>query len=134
MAAKLELVSLVQVKKMDRAIEFYRKNLGAKVVMRGTGPMKDYWSSLEVAGANVWLVRGGPAEKRKLAYHAFVTKDIRKFVATLKRRKVRFDKAERSTPDTKVEGEIAFEGFGASAFFHDTEGNLLMAWQTMMAM
>jgi hypothetical protein len=31
--------------------------------------------------------------------------------------------------ETKVEGPIAYESFGASAFFKDSEGNLLMVWQ-----
>ena len=33
---------------------------------------------------------------------------------------------------TKVDGPIAYEEFGASAFFKDSEGNLLMLWQGFM--
>ena len=32
-------------------------------------------------------------------------------------------------PKSRVEGPIAFETFGAAAFFKDPEGNLLMIWQ-----
>jgi catechol 2,3-dioxygenase-like lactoylglutathione lyase family enzyme len=129
MVEKLQMVSLIPVKQMPRAIAFYTKHLGARVVMRGDGPMKDWWAAVRLGGVDVWFVRAEGAEKRKLAYQTFVVKDIRKFVAGLKRRKVRFDRPERTNPATRIEGSIAFEPFGAAAFFHDTEGNLLMAWQ-----
>jgi predicted enzyme related to lactoylglutathione lyase len=134
MATGPRLVTLIPIKKMDRAIKFYTKTLGAKVTYRGRGDMKNFWASLKVAGAEVWFVAPDKPEKRELAYHTFVVKDIKKFVAHLKRRGVKFEKAEPVSKDTKIEGPIATEAFGASAMFKDTEGNLLMAWQNFPPM
>jgi catechol 2,3-dioxygenase-like lactoylglutathione lyase family enzyme len=129
MASDAGLVTLIPVKKMDRAIRFYTETLGAKVVYRGQGEMRKWWASLKLAGADVWFTRGPKWEKRKLAYQTLLVKDIRKYVARLKKAGVKFDKPERMNAQTKVEGPIAFESFGASAFFKDSEGNLLMVWQ-----
>jgi predicted enzyme related to lactoylglutathione lyase len=134
MASGPQLVTLIPIKKMDRAIKFYTKMVGAKVTMRADGPMKDFWASLKIGGTEVWFVNPGESEKRKLAYTTFVVKDIKKFVAKLKTSGVKFEKVQRMDKDTKVDGPIAFEKFGASAFFKDTEGNLLMAWQNSSAM
>jgi predicted enzyme related to lactoylglutathione lyase len=133
MAAGAKMVSLIPIRKMDRAIAFYTKTMGGKVRMRASGPMKNLWAALTVGGADVWLVSPGVTEKRKLAYHSFVVKDIKKYVAGLRRHGVKFDKAEKMSPETRIDGPIAFDEFGASAFFKDSEGNLLMAWQDMMS-
>lgn len=129
MLDKGRLATLVPVKKMDRAIRFYTKTLGGKVSYRPRGEMRKYWSSLELAGAPIWLVAVEKPEKRKLAYSTFLVKDIRAEVALLRKKRVAFDRAQRSSRGTKVEGPIAFEPFGASAFFKDSEGNLLMLYQ-----
>jgi len=134
MAAEAQLVTLIPVKKMSRAIAFYTKKLGAKVEYRGRGAMKDFWAALRVGGAPVWFISPEEREKRKLAYNTFVVKDIRKYVEALQRRGVKFARAERGSKETKIEGPIAFEPFGASAFFKDSEGNMLMAWQNFPPM
>jgi len=134
MASGPSLVTLVPVRKMNRAIKFYTKTLGGKVLYRARGPMKDFWASLKVGGVELWFVAPPEREKRKLAYQAFVVKNIKTYVAGLQRRGVKFEKAERSSKETKVEGPIAFDQWGASAFFKDTEGNMLMAWQNFPPM
>jgi predicted enzyme related to lactoylglutathione lyase len=128
------MVTLIPIRNMDRAIRFYTKILDGKLGDRADGPMKNYWASLRVGGAEVWFVAPQQREKRKLAYQTFLVKDIRKYVADLKRRGVKFGKAERMNKETKVEGPIAFDSFGASAFFKDSEGNMLMAWQNFPPM
>ena len=134
MASGPRLVTLIPIRKMNRAIKFYTKTLGAKLLYRGQGPMRDFWASLKIGGTEVWFVAPEEPEKRKLAYQTFVVKDIKRFVANLQRRKVKFERAERMSKETKVEGPIAFETFGASALFKDSEGNLLMAWQNFPPM
>ena len=129
MAPRSKLVTLIPVRKMDRAIRFYTKILGARVVYRGRGSMRSWWCSLKLGGVDVWFTGTSKPEKRKLAYQTFLVKDIRRFVRALLRSGVRFEKAEKMGPKTRIEGPIAFESFGASAFFKDTEGNLLMAWE-----
>ncbi|MCI4337135.1 MAG: VOC family protein [Thermoplasmata archaeon] len=128
------MVTLIPIKNMNRAIKFYTKVLGGKLGYRGQGPMKDFWASGTVAGAEVWFVNPGVREKRKLSYQTFVVKDIKQYVAALKARGVKFEKAEKMSKETKIEGPIAWDNFGASAFFKDTEGNLLMTWQNFPPM
>jgi catechol 2,3-dioxygenase-like lactoylglutathione lyase family enzyme len=134
MATGAQLVTLITIKKMDRAIAFYTKKLGGKVVYRGQGDMKNWWAALKVGGVDVWFVTPEKWEKRKLAYHTLLVKDIRKYVGDLKRKGVKFEKADRMSKETKIEGPIAFDTFGASAMFKDSEGNLLMAWQNFPPM
>jgi predicted enzyme related to lactoylglutathione lyase len=126
-----KLVFLIPVRNMNRAIAFYTKALGGKVKERGPGRMRNFWASMKVGGADVWFVAPDKLERRALAYTTFVVEDIRKSVKKLKKNGVTFQRAERLGPDTKVEGPIAFEPFGAAAFFKDPEGNLTMVWQNL---
>ncbi len=132
--SKAHWVTLMPVRNMNRAVRFYRTRLAAKVLYRGTGPMKDFWSSLRVAGAEVWLIAPEKREKRSLAYTTIVVPSIKTFVRGLQKKGVKFEKPERGGPDTRIEGPIAWESFGASAYFKDSEGNLLMAWQNFPPM
>lgn len=134
MASDARLVALIPVKKMSRAIDFYTKKLDAKLLYRAEGEMKDFWADLKVGGVEVWFVAPEKQEKRRLAYHTFSVKNIKRFVAKLKKRGVKFSKAEPMNKKSRVEGPIVFEEFGASAFFKDTEGNLLMVWQNFPPM
>lgn len=131
--AGTKFVTLMPIKNMNRAIRFYTKTLGAKMGERGMGEMKDSWASVRIGKHDIWLIRGG-SEKRKLAYSTFLVPNIKRFVAKLTQRKVKFEKAEALGPETRVAGPIAYEPFGASAFFKDTEGNLLMVWQNAVPM
>jgi catechol 2,3-dioxygenase-like lactoylglutathione lyase family enzyme len=123
------LATLVTIKDMDRAIKFYTNTLGGKLQYRGEGEMKDSWASVKLGKNEFWLIVPETLEKRTLAYSTFMVKDIRSVVSDLKVRGVKFQRAERMSNETKVEGPIAFESVGASAFFKDTEGNVLMVWQ-----
>jgi catechol 2,3-dioxygenase-like lactoylglutathione lyase family enzyme len=129
MAAKATAMTLLVVKKMDRAIEFYTKKLGAKLVMRGTGEMEEGWAEVSLAGATFWLVAPDTKEKRTLAYQGLVVPNIKRTVTDLQKKGVKFDKAEEMGPDSTVDGPISSGPFGASAFFKDTEGNLWMLFQ-----
>jgi predicted enzyme related to lactoylglutathione lyase len=129
MLSKADFATIVPVRKMDRAIKFYTDALGGKLTMRGEGDMKDVWASVRVAGADFWLITPQKAEKRELAYSTFIVKNIKESVKGLRANGVRFQKAEKMGPDSKVEGPITSDSFGAAAFFKDSEGNLLMLWQ-----
>jgi predicted enzyme related to lactoylglutathione lyase len=133
MLSGARLTTLIPIRNMNRAIKFYTKVMGGKLVFRGTGQMKDGWASLTLGKEAVWLISPERREKRALAYSTFVVKNIKVFVKGLQKKGVKFQRAQRMGPDTKVVGPIAWEGFGASAFFKDTEGNVLMVWQTVPA-
>jgi len=120
---------MVPIRNMDRAIKFYTKALGGSLNMRAPGDMKNYWASLNVGKTEFWLVRPEKREKRDLAYSTFVVKDIKKTVAGLRKKGVRFLRGEKVSSDSRVEGPIVYSTFGAGALFKDSEGNLMMLWE-----
>jgi predicted enzyme related to lactoylglutathione lyase len=128
---KAGFATLITIKDMDRALKFYTKNLGGKHVTRAPGEMKDSWASFKIGGEEFWLVNppGKQAKKPDLAFFTFVVKNIQQSVSALQKKGVKFWKAEKMGEDTKIEGVVATDAFGSTAFFSDTEGNLLMLWQ-----
>lgn len=134
MASNVRIATLVPIKNMNRAIKFFSKSLGGRLMERGQGQMKNFWASMHIGNADFWLVGNTQREKRKLAYTTLLVKDIKRYVKGLQGKRVKFEKAERMGPDTRIEGPVAFESFGASAFFKDSEGNLWMVWQNFPAM
>jgi predicted enzyme related to lactoylglutathione lyase len=131
MFSEARLATLIPIRNMDRAIKFYTKSLGGKLRFRGEGEMKNFWASLRLGANEVWLIAPQKREKRTLAYSTFLVKNIKSAVNELKRKGVTFQRAERMGPETRLEGPIAYESFGASAFFKDSEGNLLVVWQNV---
>jgi predicted enzyme related to lactoylglutathione lyase len=133
MLSKADFATLVVVKNMDRALKFYTSKLGGKVSMRGNGDMKNMWASLKIGKEDFWLIRtpGSGAKKPDLAYSTFIVKDVKKEVQELRKKGVRFERAEKMTPETEIDGPVASDPYGATAFFKDSEGNLLMLWQAV---
>lgn len=134
MASGSRLVTLVTIRNMNRAIKFYTKALGARMGERAPGAMRDMWASVSLFGSDVWLIAPERWEKRELAYSMIVVKNIKAAVKRLQGNGVKFQKAEKSSKETRIEGPIAYESFGASAAFKDSEGNLLMVWQNFPPM
>jgi len=114
---------------MDRAINFYTRTLGGSLNMRGQGEMRNYWASVNVGKEEFWLVEPEKREKRDLAYSTFIVKDIKKTVVRLKRKGVKFLRAEKMGPNSRIDGPISYAPYGASAFFRDSEGNLMAIWE-----
>lgn len=130
MLSKANFATITPVRNMDRAIKFYTKTLGGKLEARAEGDMKDIWASIKVGKSVFWLGPRSPELKKlDFAFSTFVVKDIKAEVADLRKRGTKFQRAEKMNGTTKIEGPIAYSEFGASAFFNDSEGNLLMLWQ-----
>lgn len=129
MLSKAGYATLLPVKNMSRAIRFYTEKLGATLTYRGEGDMKDFWASVKLGKEDFWLVSPDEQEKRELAYSVFYVKNIKREVKELEGKGVKFRPGEKMGPGSKVEGPIAYDPSGASAFFKDSEGNLLMLWQ-----
>ncbi len=129
MLARSGFATLLPIRDMDRAIRFYTRALGGSLNMRPKGDMRDYWASVNVGKTEFWLIRPEKFEKRDLAYSTFVVKNIKKTVDGLKRKGVKFLRAERMGPDSRIDGPIVYSPYGANAFFKDSEGYLLMIWQ-----
>ncbi|MGA2664611.1 MAG: VOC family protein [Nitrososphaerales archaeon] len=121
--------TLVPVRDMDRAVKFYTETLGGKLLSRADREMKDFWASVRVSKAEFWLIAPPEKEKRELAYSAFLVKDIEAAVKDLKDKGVKFQRAEKNESTTKVAGPISYDPVGATAFFKDSEGNLLMLFK-----
>jgi predicted enzyme related to lactoylglutathione lyase len=133
MLGKAKFATLMPIKNMNRAIRFYTKSLGGKLQERATGAMKNDWASVKVAGEQIWLITPAKREKRTVAYSSFLVRDIKRTVKALTKSGVKFDPAERME-GSKSEGPIAWMPWGGSAFFKDSEGNLLMLWQNIPPM
>ncbi len=131
MASGTRLATLIPIRDMNRAVRFYTKKVGAKLLYRGEGEMKNFWAALQVGTTDVWLIAPDKREKRALAYNTFHVKNIKGFVKGLQQKGVKFQRAQKMGPETKVDGPIAWEPIGASAFFKDSEGNLMMVWQSI---
>ncbi|MGI0078816.1 MAG: VOC family protein [Nitrososphaerales archaeon] len=130
MLSKAGFASFVLIRDMDRAIKFYTKTLGGKLQMHAEGEMKDAWASIKIGKEEFWLVNPpGRRKKPDLAFNTFIVKNIKAYVTGFRKKGVKFEPAEKSDATTRVDGPIAYDPFGASAFFRDSEGNLLMLWQ-----
>ncbi|HYW85083.1 MAG TPA: VOC family protein [Spirochaetia bacterium] len=124
--------TLLPVRNMDRAVKFYTENLGGKLLHRMEGDMKDFWASIEVSGSEFWLVSPEEREKRALAYSVFMVDDIKGTVDKLKDKGVKFNRGEKAGKNSRVDGPITYDPpMGATAFFKDSEGNLLMLFEGM---
>jgi predicted enzyme related to lactoylglutathione lyase len=121
---------LIPVKDMDRAVKFYTQTLGGKLLMRDKGDMKDFWASIKLSGCEFWLVAPEEKDKLELAYSVFIIDDIKAAVDDLKAKGVKFSRGEKMGEKSKVVGPITYDSMGAMAFFKDSEGNLLMLYQT----
>jgi predicted enzyme related to lactoylglutathione lyase len=131
MLSKGGFATLTPIRNMDRAIKFYTKSLGGKLTMRAEGEMKNFWASVKIGKEEFWLVNPSSREKKPdLAFSTFVVKDIKSEVDALRKKGVRFQRGEKMGADSRVDGPIVYDTFGASAFFKDSEGNLLMLWQS----
>jgi len=129
MAKSVEFVTLIPIRNMSRAVRFYSKQLGGKVTMRGTGDMRNSWASMKIAGHHVWLVAPDKREKRGLAYTTLLVKSAKRYVKSLQRRGVRFQRGESMGPGSTVDGPVVSTPYGTTAFFKDPEGNLWMVFE-----
>ena len=129
MLSSARYATIIPIKKMNRALKFYTESLGAEVVYRGEGDMKNFWAAVRIGKADFWLVTPEKWEKRELSYSVFLVKDVKKTVKNLQKRGVKFEPGEKMGEGSRVEGPITYDSYASSAFFKDTEGNLLMVWQ-----
>lgn len=130
MLSNASFATMVPIRNMERAIKFYTDVLGGTLNMRAEGDMKDSWASVNVGKTEFWLIEPEKREKLELAYSTFIVKDIKESVNGLKKKGVKFLRAEKIGPESRIEGPIAYTPYGANAFFKDSEGNLLMLWET----
>lgn len=129
MLGESDVVIIVPIIDMDRAITFYVDLLGGSLNWRGEGEMKDSAASVNIGKTEFWFSRPEKLEERKLAYTAFSVKNIKEVVSGLQKKGVNFESAESMGSDTRIEDPITYTPYGAAAFFKDSEDNLLMLWE-----
>jgi predicted enzyme related to lactoylglutathione lyase len=121
------MYAYIPVKKLDRARQFYEQKLGFKPARELGGGV-----TYEFEGGTACFMYETPNAGTSKASQAFwEVEDIEREVADLKSRGVTFE--EYDMPGIKTEDGIATGGGARSAWFKDTEGNILAVVQTLYA-
>jgi predicted enzyme related to lactoylglutathione lyase len=123
MLKSAQIVPYIPVSDMGRARKFYEEKVGLK-------PKEEYAGGvIYECGRGSWLFMypspGAGTSKASTAFWA--VDDIVAEVAELKARGVAFE--EYDIPGTKMENSIASGGGAKTAWFKDTEGNILAVSQ-----
>jgi predicted enzyme related to lactoylglutathione lyase len=111
------------VEDLARAKAFYREKLGLMPSREVEGAV--FYDGNEKSGFFLFPTGGRPSGQH--TQMAWFVKDIAATVAELKRRGVRFE--EYDFPGLKTVDGIADLGYEKSAWFRDSEGNLLALGQ-----
>jgi predicted enzyme related to lactoylglutathione lyase len=115
---------------LERAVRFYRDKLGLKL-LKAESPSETFAGAILQAGGGtiVYLYKRG-ATKADHTAAEFVVKDFDEVIKSLRSRGVVFE--EYNLPNLKTANGVATWGDTKSAWFKDTEGNILaisnMTW------
>ena len=123
------IVPVLAVDDLDRAAAFYRDKLGLEVDRFENDPT----SAIVHVGETSWLMLYTTSFKRSEATAAsFIVPDVESTVAELRDRGVEFE--EYDLPGLKTERGIAtFESY-KTAWFKDSEGNIIAVSQQQEAL
>jgi catechol 2,3-dioxygenase-like lactoylglutathione lyase family enzyme len=120
MLTKAPVTTMLPVKDLNRAREFYEKKLGLKPI----GARQD--GKFLFAGGDGGTLALFPKPEGTKAEHtavSFLVKDIGKEIKELKARGVAFE--DYDFPGLKTENHVCVLGSEKAAWFKDTEGNYL---------
>jgi predicted enzyme related to lactoylglutathione lyase len=119
MLQKSPLFAYIPVKDLGRARQFYEQKLGFKPKSELAGGI-----TYEFAGGTACFMYPTPNAGTSRASQAFwQVEDVEREVAELKNKGVVFE--EYDLPGLKTKDSIAIGGGAKSAWFKDTEGNIL---------
>ena len=118
MLSKLEIHATLPVQNLERARRFYAEKLGLT-------PISERTAGLMYQGKNSWflLFPSSGMSNGTFTQAGWGTDNIEAEVAELKARGVEF--VEYNLPNFKTVNSIATMGANRSAWFKDSEGNLL---------
>ncbi|GAB7015994.1 VOC family protein [Methanogenium cariaci] len=123
MLLNMKVVPTLPVVELERAREFYEKKLGLKVVQ--SGPSEVFFECGE--GTVLYIYKRAPT-KADHTVAGFVVLDIEAETQDLREKGIMFD--EFDLPELKtVNGIATGVGGDKSAWFKDTEGNILALHQ-----
>jgi catechol 2,3-dioxygenase-like lactoylglutathione lyase family enzyme len=114
----------IPVKDVARARTFYEGTLGLRPKLEYAGGV-----IYECGGAEVFMYPTPNAGTSKASQAFWHVHDVEAEVADLKARGVQFE--EYDMPGIKMENSIATAGGAKTAWFKDTEGNILAVSQTL---
>jgi catechol 2,3-dioxygenase-like lactoylglutathione lyase family enzyme len=120
MLTKAPVTTMLPVKDLNRAREFYEKKLGLKPI----GARQD--GKFLFAGGDGGTLALFPKPEGTKAEHtavSFLVKDIAREIKDLKARGVAFE--DYDFPGLKTENHVCVLGSEKAAWFKDTEGNYL---------
>jgi catechol 2,3-dioxygenase-like lactoylglutathione lyase family enzyme len=114
----------IPVSNVPRAREFYEGKIGLK-------PKREYAGGViyECGGAEVFMYPTPNAGTSKASQAFWQVADVEAEVAELKTRGVTFE--EYDLPGMKMKNSIATGGGAKTAWFKDTEGNILAVSQSL---
>jgi predicted enzyme related to lactoylglutathione lyase len=118
------ICAYIPVSKVSRARKFYEETIGLK-------PKEDYAGGViyECGGAEVFMYPTSSAGTSKASQAFWRVADVEAEVSELKARGVKFE--EYDMPGIKMENSIATGGGAKTAWFKDTEGNILAISQRL---
>lgn len=119
MLNKAQLVTVLPAVDLERAKNFYAEKIGFKVSKENSAGI--IFES-EAGGKNLYIYKRGPT-KADHTVASFIVDDVVNEVKELKEKGVVFE--EYDLPQTKTVNSIATSDVGSSAWFKDTEGNII---------
>jgi predicted enzyme related to lactoylglutathione lyase len=120
MKGVVNLSATIPVVDIERAKKFYQETLGLRLVREDPSP--GAYFDTEEDGSHLYIYQRAPS-KADHTLAGFAVSDIKSAVEDLKAKGVQFDVYDM--PGVTWEGEIADFGGGKSAWFKDSEGNIL---------
>ena len=119
MLANATLVAILPAVDLNRAKKFYTEKIGLRIVEESP---KGLVFKSENSGPDLYIYKREPT-KADNTVAGFIVEDVEKEVEELKEKGVVFE--EYDTPQTKTVNSIASKDRGKSAWFKDTEGNII---------
>jgi len=125
MLAHAQMTTILPVRNLQRAREFYERKLGLEPV----GLQQDGKFLFRCNGSELALFPKPEGTKAEHTAVSFLVDDIVDEVADLERRGVAFH--DYDLPGLKTVGHVCLLGTEKAAWFGDTEGNVLCLHQTV---
>ncbi len=124
MLSKATIHAYIPVSDVTRARRFYEEKVGLR-------PKQEYAGGViyECGGAEVFMYPTSNAGTSRASQAYWQVDDVEKEVAELKARGVRFE--EYDMPGVTMKNSIATGGGAKTAWFKDTEGNILAISQRL---
>jgi catechol 2,3-dioxygenase-like lactoylglutathione lyase family enzyme len=124
MLTKAHVTTILPAVDLERARRFYGETLGLREIDRTPGERVIFGTA---SGNDVELLRRDRPTTAEHTALSFAVEDVEREVSELEGRGVRFE--DYDLPELRTERHIATLGGEKSAWFKDTEGNILCLHQ-----